>query len=315
MALPYDERKFQVGLIRKEAIDKLNAEKINRGDNPIRQRRKHMKSKASDVKCSKCKGVYGSKTLWKHRRYCGGGGKKAASTATSTAVPIKLKPGTLPAPSGDFYSDRILTRFRDDSVGKICQTDPLLKKYGREIYTGPEQNPVEIMKPMRLVGNVLHKYREKTGNKSASVNEMLHAKNWENIKSAIVATSTKSDHINLNTSQCLKQLIRGARADCLIGNTDESMTRATELSNLLLVMEVKNKQLYKSSNRKAIIQRKTVLQKPSQLPLHDDITKLKNHIDQKVAAICLKQVNDCKYEELRPLLVTRWYNGQHLPLS
>ena len=80
-------------------------------------------------------------------------------------------------------------------------------------------------------------------------------------------------------------------------------------------MEVKNKQLYKSSNRKAIIQRKTVLQKPSQLPLHNDITKLKKYIDNKVEAICLKQVKDCRYEELRPLLVTRWYNGQHLALS
>ena len=44
-----------------------------------------------------------------------------------------------------------------------------------------------------------------------------------------MATATKSDNINLNTSQCLKQLIRGARAHCLITNTDESMNRANEL--------------------------------------------------------------------------------------
>ena len=58
---------------------------------------------------------------------------------------------------------------------------------------------------------------------------MLHAKNWDNKRSAIMSTATKRDNINLNTSQCLKQLIRGARAHCLITNTDESMNRANEL--------------------------------------------------------------------------------------
>ena len=265
MALPYKQRKYEVGLTRKEAMARINIERINKGENPIRQRQKHIKSKASDVQCNKCKGVYGSKTIWKHKKYCASGGKSGEST--------RIKPGILQPPSTDEFSDMILSRFRDDEVGRICQTDNLLIKYGKELYSGPDQNPIQVMKPMRLIGNILHKYREVSCNRSTSVDEMLHSKNWENIKVAIMATAAKNDHLNLNTPQCLKQLIKRTRADCLIINTDESISRATVLTNLLLIMEEKNKELYRKTTRQAIVQRKTVLQKPSQLPLQEDILK------------------------------------------
>ena len=67
----------------------------------------------------------------------------------------------------------MLSRFRDDEVGKIFQTDNLLIKYGKELYSGPDQNPIQVMKPMRLIGNILHKYREASCNMSISVDEML----------------------------------------------------------------------------------------------------------------------------------------------
>ena len=129
-----------------------------------------------------------------------------------------------------------------------------------------------------------------------------------------MATTTKNDRLNLNTSQCLTQLIKGTRANCLITNTDESINRATTLTDLPLVMEEKNKKLYRQTTRQAIVQRKTFLQKPSQLP-HEDILKLEKHIDDLIDKICQKPMKECRYEDLRPLLVTRWYNGEHLALS
>ena len=100
MALPYKQRKYEVGLIRKEAMARNNIERINKGENPIRQRQKHIKSEASDVQCNKCKGVYGSKTIWKHKKYCASGGKSGEST--------RIKPGILQPPSTDEFSDMIL---------------------------------------------------------------------------------------------------------------------------------------------------------------------------------------------------------------
>ena len=104
----------------------------------------------------------------------------------------------------------------------------------------------------------------------------------------------------------------GAGADCLIADTEESINRATTLTNFLLVMEEKNKKLYRQTTRKAVVQRKTVLQKPSQLPLHEVILKLKVHIDDSVEKIYQKPMAEYRYEDLRSLLITRWYNGQHL---
>ena len=49
MALPYKERKYQVGLIRKEAMARLNMENISRGENPTRQRQQHPKLKSTHV--------------------------------------------------------------------------------------------------------------------------------------------------------------------------------------------------------------------------------------------------------------------------
>ena len=156
VALPNKERKYEVGLIRKEAMARLNIEHIKKGGNPTRQRQQHSKSKTTDVQCSQCKGVYGSKTIWKHKKYCASGGKSGEST--------RIKPGILQPPSTDEFSDIILSRFRDDEMGKICQTDNLLIKYGKELYSGPDQNPIQVVKPMRLIGNILHMYREASCN-------------------------------------------------------------------------------------------------------------------------------------------------------
>ena len=73
---------------------------------------------------------------------------------------------------------KYLLLFRDDEMGNICQTDNLLIKYGKELYSGSEQNPIQVMKPMMLIGNILQKYQEASFNMSTSVDEMLHTKNW-----------------------------------------------------------------------------------------------------------------------------------------
>ncbi len=48
------------------------------------------------------------------------------------------------------------------------------------------QDHLQVMKPMRLIATVLANYRSITKDKEATIMTMLHAKNWENIKEAII---------------------------------------------------------------------------------------------------------------------------------
>ena len=65
-----------------------------------------------------------------------------------------------------------------------------------------------------------------------------------------MSSATMSDNINLNTSHCVKQLIRGARAHCLITNMDESMYRANELYRSPISDESKEQATVQAVNKK-----------------------------------------------------------------
>ena len=67
------------------------------------------------------------------------------------------------------------------------------------------------------------------------------------------------------------------------------------------MLEVKGKTLFAPSRSEAVNRRKTVLQKPSQLPLEEDIKRLNDSIDMK-----LNDLDSITYRELRQLLVTRY---------
>ena len=83
----------------------------------------------------------------------------------------------------------------------------------------------------------------------------------------------------MNISQTLRNFANLLLADAIIkADATFSEKRQQDLHNFMKVLEVKGRQLFKPSYDEAVKRRKTVLQKPSQLPLETDIKRLNSEI-------------------------------------
>ncbi|ELT87935.1 hypothetical protein CAPTEDRAFT_215529 [Capitella teleta] len=74
---------------------------------------------ASVVHCSVCKGSYSSKYFYRHKRSC-------------TRVAIALKAALVATNEGEAFV-KILNRFQDNEVGKMCRKDEAIKLLGRHL--------------------------------------------------------------------------------------------------------------------------------------------------------------------------------------
>lgn len=201
------------------------------------------------------------------------------------------------------FKAHIITHFRDDIIGSICQSDPGIVSFGKSLFQDEEQDRRVVMGPMRLMARILHQYRLLCQDDTTSTEDMMVGSHWPTIEKAVLAISNNQrSKLNMNISQTLRNFANLMLADAII-NADMSFSekRQQDLHNFMKVLEVKGKQLFKPAHDESVRRRKTVLQKPSQLPMESDIKRLNTEIDQ----ILCNSLDTLTYRQLRRLILTR----------
>ena len=255
------------------------------------------KPQAASLSCTGCLGIYSSTVIHRHRAKCDILAEKAIPKSRSS-LNVNLAKKT-----DDSFAVHILNHFQDDEVGNICRADKGIISYGKSLYKGDHQDRKQIMGPMRLVGRLLSKYRTESKSPQAKMEDMLKGPNWPCIEKIILASSDNQENLNLNILGILKNVTKVMLADYIIkGNTQiDSEKCQEELNNFLTVLDVKCKQIFAPARQSVVAKRKTVLQKPDQLPHEEDVERLRLKIDEKL----LPSYAGLQYKELRRLLVTR----------
>lgn len=117
---------------RKEGIKMYNLEQLKK-ENPIleRERRSKAETDIDNLKmCSTCGGFYAAKYISRHLKTCQIDSAKMLSSLPMTLIqPIDDNIRVT-----DDFKGNILAKFRSDSIGKLCQTDPIIITIGLRLY-------------------------------------------------------------------------------------------------------------------------------------------------------------------------------------
>ena len=104
-----------------QGIHLNNMEKLGKDSHAVLARERVSKIYSVQVMCDNCNAILTKKTMSRHRAVCQGGSSKQIN-----AIPVQflIKDNDV----SESFGKNIQTKFTKDDVGKICQSDDLVKK-------------------------------------------------------------------------------------------------------------------------------------------------------------------------------------------
>ncbi|XP_057298490.1 uncharacterized protein LOC130629354 isoform X2 [Hydractinia symbiolongicarpus] len=287
MEKPKKERLRMFDSFKKLGIEKFNFAQLNEDNPKFYRERKQSKSESDLVKCSNCKGFYGTRYWIRHVRDCGNG----------QSVPIKLSSMkvTEQFTCSDEFRKHIVNKIRDDPVGDLCRSDRVILDYGKHSYDRIKrrhEKQEEVRKSVRSeLRRIAHLYmifkmqNVKTFFKNSS--DMLKRENFLSLKAAIEHYTTRDDDTlkaSLKSSiyYLLKNFAKCRKGILLIHNQDAD---AKAIDDFLTVLELAKDHIFGEAQQAIHKKRQIRLRRPMALPLEDDIKALRGHILAKIKQI------------------------------
>ena len=128
LGLPAKEQQVEFDRIKKEGIFEVNKIRA-KDDKPQFERERSCASNSTVVICGRCSGAYSASYMRKHKQHCE---YKSDSSKPSLHVPAPFLP--LMNDSDSSFISEVLSKFRQDEIGKICQSDPVLREIGKRLW-------------------------------------------------------------------------------------------------------------------------------------------------------------------------------------
>jgi hypothetical protein len=318
MSLSKIEQDKQLDLLRKDgmfAINKelLKEESVHEGDSAIPTLLRERKQGKEDLKmCTSCHGFFAKSQIWKHLVKCSEDG-----SAPQAAVSVSQMKSSGHCNSNDFES--ILQKFRGDNIGHLCRTDSTIKIVGKILWersTKKERKPV--MGEMRKLGILLSKFRLICKNDQASAGDMLCSSNFRHVVEALNDVSDNDNNdsmkagLKISLGYLLKKAARYTKSELIIDGNDAEVRQR---DNFLSLLDSSWGHLFHSAVVHLEARRETTLRRPKNLPLEDDVKKLRDYTIEKLQQLVSDEYMSWTTQEfvaLRSLLVCRLtlYNGR-----
>ncbi|XP_057316739.1 uncharacterized protein LOC130657748 [Hydractinia symbiolongicarpus] len=312
MKLPKIQRDKIFAKIRREGIVVFNKQQAA-NDIPKYQSERDNKKGKPLSRCSYCDVVVIKENYSRHR-------KKCAETTNDhvTSVPLSL----LEVKEHDGYNpvflDRIVAKFRNDSIGKICRTDKTILLIGSCFFwqlKGKRDKVFEVSRSvrqdMRRIAHCYNHFKVKkdvlhTHNNS---HDMFNRRNFDFLASSIEEyTKSSTDEMKAGLKENLFYLIKRAAQVLQFylfnqGKDEE----AEEVGRFLVSWKGWKQYLFADASYKLNTNRQINLRKPQTLPLEEDLTKLREHVIKKMEELCSAfHYDDLQtYTELRNVAMTR----------
>ncbi|MEW8546316.1 MAG: hypothetical protein AB2693_22595, partial [Candidatus Thiodiazotropha sp.] len=257
---------------RKDGIFKYN-EMQSRLDNPtyIAER----KTQKNIICCSSCKGFYGRRLFHRHKATC---------TPDKTSEPIGIHMDVFSS-RGDNFSDLVLSRFRRDTIGNLCRTDPTLILIGRRLFQKVNKKPnavldtkSNVMRDMRLVARLYQIVRENV--ECEAVEDIFLRKNFNALEIAIGrVTKEDNDTLKHGVKYHLYYLICTVH-EILVANylSKDMDERAAEIEKFKKLLDLNKTLLFGDAMYQINMRRQEKLRMPEQMADESDVRKLRQYI-------------------------------------
>ena len=256
--------------------------------------------------------VFSADFFYQHRKCC----KATLSSSTGPQnMPLSLLIPT--ASVSEQFRSEVLCKFRDNKVGRICQTDPTITQVESRLFDKlrkKNDKEVEVKKAvrtdMRHLTQLYVGFNEKVTN--AKPEDMFVRSNLRMLEAAIekctesVDTGEKSG-LKIALYYLLKKAAKILKASYLMDDEDD---KAAEIDKFVHVLALNENILFGSAVYALNQRRQTRLRRPAQLPADDDVKRLRPFTVSSIQSL----VNDpflhwtstsSEYTRIRNLAVSR----------
>lgn len=316
--LPKVEQDREIENLRKMGIYLANKKALGEKNKKLIRERRQKKSAAEDlVMCGYCRGFYSKRFFYKHKAQCAAA--ESGGNAVSVPVPVVMQHDV-----EDEFSREVLSKFQQDSVGKLCQSDEVVTAVGRHLYRKNKRKQAKkpdvrkgCMREMRRLASLSLAFRGAAlrDNKELSTADMLHRTHFEYLENAVEELSQDSNANNelkagtkLGLGYVLKTAAKVMKGKYLIDNNDD---KARDVDNFSTVLSLNWADLFGDAECKVITNRQERLRQPARLPNDDDVAKIRDYTVSAISELCDQQQQQYNFWTssdfvlLRNLLVSR----------
>ena len=322
LLLPKSERDAAFQGFKKEGILKQNKEEVKKA-NPkySRERSSNHKHAGELVMCSICEGFYSKVYIKRHQDQC----MKQSQSSNCDTKPIRLNMFERFTDKEDTrFVMNVLGKFRDDAVGKMCTTDPVLMEIGKKLWS-KEKRKVDrkaevrrgVMRDMRRIGTFYQEMlnsEEKLGPlkvKKGDVSDIFHCRNFKHLEEAVETMTLKEDQsgIKAGLKHCLYYLLKTAsrivKVLYILDNDDEA---ANGVDKFVSLFEMNHNFIFGDASYQINNARESKLRRPAERPLENDMSILRDYILNRTEELLRDEyefMNLHQYIELRNLTLCR----------
>jgi len=285
------ERLVRFRQLKRQGIAQYNNEQLARHGQITRER--DVSSEKEPVTCGTCHAVISKSYFWRHRRLC-------------TAVVIKNNcPLLAPIPltvaqqeKQDMWNDfqrEILSRFRANEVGILCQTDDTIKMIGLKMFQGVatkidkiDEVRKSVMANMWKLAGLYLQFKNVKG-QNVAFSDMLRRQNFQQFRAAVRHCDDNSDEesgvktvkagVKATLSHVINSACKYVKADYLEHHKDDE---AAEMDKFTAVLAANYKNLFCDAVYHLNKIRQEKLCSPAKLPTQSDMTRLKQYTVQKI---------------------------------
>jgi len=303
-------------LMKRAGIMKSNLAHIG-SQEAVLQRERVTKTgdKRAGVVCTSCNGVFAKRCFYIHKRKCN---VDSCFQAKGVPMPVFFSPDCQPT----IFQTEILSHFRNDECGLLCQTEPTIKLIGCKLYSKINtrkdkkmQVKQTVMTDMRRLATLFIHFKaayrryHSDVNVSCSVLDMFCRKNFSILEEAC-ASCTQAEQVHksglmVSLFYLLRKCARIIRVHRL--KQDESGL-AHEITEFLEVLDIEKNTLiggavYNNNNR-----RQVHLRKPQQLPTKEVLEQLRTYTLTRMKTMLQDpylQWTSSEFAELRDLTCSR----------
>nr|XP_054761399.1 uncharacterized protein LOC129267799 [Lytechinus pictus] len=320
LGLPTKERIEEFDRIRKEGTFEVNKIRA-KDDNPQFQRERSSASN-SVVICSNCSGAYSAPYMRRHKHHCE---YKSDSSKPSMHIPASFL--SVMNDSDSSFISEILSKFRKDEVGQLCQSDPILREIGKRLWLKQNKKPDKktevrksVMTDMRRLARLyltLISVQDNIGPllvKAGNVSDLMQRSNFQHLEVAVQQYTERREEgeglgvkagLKLGVFYLLKSSSKILKAMYLMDDKDNE---ADQIDRFTAVLDLQHNQIFGDATYHLNKRREEKLRRPSGQPLEADIKAVRDYTTSRITKLLedtLAFWDRHRFVELRDCLVSR----------
>lgn len=300
-------------MLRKRAIKIINVQKAIEEVQPEFERERMPKADRGIVMCSLCDGFFSRTFFSRHKRICKGG----------NSIEAYMVPADFLNPEKEMaeeYQRNVLCKFLNDDIGNMCRRDPVICQVGERLYNKYKRRKdkeVEVKKSVmalmrRMGGLFIHfkNIRPECGQtEEIDAGYMFKRENFKTLEMSIETFTAPNGNVKPGLKSGLfysikttAQILKAVR---LMDGNDEG---AAEIDKFVAVFDMMKDFIFGDAIYQVNYNRQVKLRKPSELPLDEDVAKVRQYTCTTIQIIMDDPYlpwSSSKFIELRDLVVCR----------